>query len=411
MMSKKMDTAIEAKSLGKRYFLNRMARPRMKSKRNQNLFGRTRSGEEFWALKDLSFHIEKGESVGIIGPNGAGKTTLLKILGNVTKSTTGSLFLQGRVGSLIELGAGFHPELSGRENVYLYGSILGMKRKEISAKFDQIVNFAELDEFIDTPVKRYSSGMYVRLAFSIAAHVNPDILIVDEVLAVGDLHFQKKCFDWVQSYVKSHKTFLLVSHQLNQIENVCQRVLFLKGGRLVFDGPPDKAISRFLSGSEIQSKSSGPSRSRAHKKKTGELDVLGVELYSDGTGPTDTIIQDHPLIVKIHVLTKVKIIRPKIEIAFLCEGMTLGQANTISDDAAPELIWEEGIVTFKWPCCFLSPNYYSIDIYISDGNTAADLFIWHNALDFNVVLPDGIYLGSGNPGIIKVPGKWSFKSK
>jgi len=397
-----MNTAIKAKNLSKRYFLNRKGR---------NLFDRRRLGDELWALKDMSFHIEKGESLGIIGANGAGKTTLLKILGNVTKPTTGSLVLQGRIGALIELGAGFHPELSGLENIFLYGSILGMKKKEISEKLDRIVDFAELDAFMDTPVKRYSSGMYVRLAFSIAAHVDPDILIVDEVLAVGDLHFQKKCFDWVQNYVKSQKTFVLVSHQLNQIETVCQRVLYLKRGRLVFDGPPDKAISRFMSDGGIRSRSAGPTQIPANKKKTGELDVVGVNLYSDGVDPTDSVIQDRPLSVEIHVCTEKRIVRPKIEFAFLRGGITLGQANTVSDEAGPEVIEGEGLVSFHWPRCFLSPGHYTIDIYVSDGITAADLCVWRSALEFHVVLPDGNSLGSGNPGIFKIPGKWSFESK
>lgn len=397
-----MTTAIEAKNLSKRYFLNRKGR---------NIFDRKRSGDVFWALKDINFHMDKGESVGIIGANGAGKTTLLKILGNVTKPTTGSFVLQGRIGALIELGAGFHPELSGRENIFLYGSILGMKKQEISEKLDRIVDFAELDAFMDTPVKRYSSGMYVRLAFSIAAHVDPDILIVDEVLAVGDLHFQKKCFDWVQSYVKSHKTFLLVSHQLNQIEHVCQRVLYLKRGRLIFDGPPDKAISRFMIDGGIRSGSAGPPQIPSHKKKTGELDVVGVKLYSDGVGPTDSVTQDRPLNVEIHVRTEKRILRPKIELAVLCGGITLGQVNTVSDMAAPEFIEGKGLVSFHWPRCFLSPGHYTIDIYISDSITAADLCVWRSALEFHVVLPDGNFLGSGNPGMFKIPGEWNFESK
>jgi len=411
MMSVRMNSAIEAKNLGKRYFLGRKARPWLGSGRGRILFGRVRPHHEFWALRDLNFVIEKGEAVGIVGPNGAGKTTLLKLLGNVTKPTTGNIFLQGRVGALIELGAGFHTELTGRENIYLYGSILGMKRREISAKFDRIVAFAELDEFMDTPVKRYSAGMYVRLAFAIAAHVDPDILVVDEVLAVGDLHFQKKCFDWIQSFVKSGKTLLLVSHQLNQIENVCQRALFIKGGRLIVDGTPDIAISRFLSDGESRGVDATASRIGLNKELAGEVDVVDVNLYSSGDRAVETVIQDQPLTVKIHVQTMTRITRPKIEIAFVCDGITVGQANTISDNAAPEFIEGEGIVTFHWPRCFLSPNSYSIDIYISDASTTADLCVWHHALDFRVLLPGGRYLGSGTPGSVKIPGTWSFESK
>jgi len=407
-----MNTVIEANNLGKRYVLNKSARSRIRVKKNdRDSSSQMRTNEELWALKKLNFCIEKGEAVGIIGPNGAGKTTLLKILSNVTKPTIGNLSIQGRVGSLIELGAGFHPELSGRENIYLYGSILGMKRREISAKFDQIVAFAELEEFMETPVKRYSSGMYVRLAFSIAAHVNPDILIVDEVLAVGDLHFQKKCFDWIHSFVKSNKTFLLVSHQLHQVENVCHRVFFIKGGRLIFDGPPDKAISYYLSNGKVRRETSGTFHSRQHKEKLGEVDMSEVKLCSSGGLSTEEIIQDQPLTVKMNIQMKTQINRPKIEIAFICDGITVGQANTISDVTAPELTEGEKVVTFHWPRCFLSPNYYSLDIYISDGKTGADFFVWRHALDFRVVLPEGISLGSGNLGSVKIPGKWTFEPK
>ncbi len=404
------DAVIKAENLGKRYFLSQTDRSRRKSKIERGLSGRTSSKQEFWALKDLNFLIEKGESVGIIGPNGAGKTTLLKILGNVTKSTTGSLSLQGRVGTLIELGAGFHPELSGRENIFLSGSILGMKRKEIAAKFDEIVAFAELEDFVDVPVKRYSSGMYVRLGFAVAAHVDPDILIVDEVLSVGDLHFQKKCLEWVQRFVRSNKTFLLVSHQLNQIENVCQRVFYIKGGRMVFDGPPDKAISLFLSDDTISRKNGFSSR-RPHKQNVGDLDVMTVELLSSDNISTDTITQDSPLTVKIHVRARRRINRPKIEIAFLCGGLTLGQTNTLSEGASPDCLEGDGVVIFHWPRCVLSPDQYSLDIYISDGDSAADLLVWHRALDFRVVSPEGFCLATGNPGFFKVPGKWSYGSK
>jgi lipopolysaccharide transport system ATP-binding protein len=411
MMAVEMTRAIEAKDLGKRYFLTQKTRTRWSPTWGRFLKRRIRSTKEFWALKNISFLIEKGESVGIIGPNGAGKTTLLRILSHVTRPTRGSLFLQGRVGSLIELGAGFHPELSGRENTFLYGSILGMKKKEILEKYDEIVAFAELDEFMDTPVKRYSSGMYVRLAFAIAVHVNPDILVVDEVLAVGDLHFQKKCFEWIKGYVNSNRTFLLVSHQLHQIENICQRVLYIKGGGLVFDGSPDEAISRFLSEGGGEEERSQRTRNRPIEEKVGVLDLERVELFSQSNIPTGTIVQEHALTLKIHVLTHERVLHPKIEIAFISHGTTIGQANTLDSTRVPELQEGEGTVTFHWPHCNLSPNKYSMDIYISDRDSGADLIVRLQALDFRVILPAGLYLGSGDPGYVKIPGEWTFKSK
>jgi lipopolysaccharide transport system ATP-binding protein len=190
--------------------------------------------EEFWALKDVSFSVNEGEAVGIIGRNGAGKSTLLKILSKITPPTTGKITLRGRMASLLEVGTGFHPELTGRENVYLNGAILGMTRAEIKRKFDEIVAFAEIEKFLDTPVKRYSSGMYVRLAFAVAAHLDPKILIVDEVLAVGDAEFQRKCLGKMEEVAHSGRTVLFVSNNMAAIENLCRRCVLLKQGAVAF---------------------------------------------------------------------------------------------------------------------------------------------------------------------------------
>ena len=198
-----------------------------------------------WALKDVSFEVRRGEVVGIIGRNGAGKTTLLKILSRITEPTEGCVELYGRVGSLLEVGTGFHPELTGRENIYLNGAILGMKRAEIERKFDEIVSFAEVEKFIDTPVKHYSSGMYVRLAFSVAAHMEPEILLVDEVLAVGDVAFQNKCLGKMESVSKQGRTVLFVSHNLGAVRRLCSRGLLLDGGRFLQDGPTEQVINQY----------------------------------------------------------------------------------------------------------------------------------------------------------------------
>ena len=191
---------------------------------------------EFWALKDASFDIQHGENVGIVGLNGAGKSTLLKILSRITEPTRGSATIDGRVGALLEVGTGFHGELTGRENVFLYGSILGMRKAEVRRKFDAIVEFSGIEQFIDTPVKRYSSGMYVRLAFSVAAHLEPDILLLDEVLAVGDLAFQRKCIEHAKELQKRDATILFVSHSMFSIKTMCDRVIYLRGGQVIYDG-------------------------------------------------------------------------------------------------------------------------------------------------------------------------------
>jgi ABC-type polysaccharide/polyol phosphate transport system ATPase subunit len=202
-----------------------------------------------WALRDISFEVQAGEAIGIIGRNGAGKSTLLKILSRITEPTEGCAYVRGRVGSLLEVGTGFHPELTGRENIYLNGAILGMRRAEITRKFDEIVAFAEIEKFLDTPVKRYSSGMYVRLAFAVAAHLEPEVLVVDEVLAVGDLAFQKKCLGKMEDVAMGGRTVLFVSHNMNAVQRLCPRSIMLDRGHLVANGSTPDVVTRYLSSS------------------------------------------------------------------------------------------------------------------------------------------------------------------
>src|SRR5713101_753644 len=208
---------------------------------------RRKKGEMFWALKDVSLEVREGEVLGLIGRNGAGKTTLLKILSRITRQTEGWGEIRGKVRSLLEVGTGFHPELTGRENTYLSGAILGMSRAEIEGKFDEIVAFAELEKFIETPVKHYSSGMYVRLAFAVAAHLEPEILLVDEVLAVGDIDFQKKCLGKMGDVARAGRTVVVVSHQLNQIRRLCQRVVWIDAGCVRQDGNAHEVVSAYES--------------------------------------------------------------------------------------------------------------------------------------------------------------------
>ena len=207
--------------------------------------------EEVWVLKDVSFEIRRGEVIGIIGRNGAGKSTLLKILSRITEPSAGRMTIRGRVASLLEVGTGFHPELTGRENIYLNGAILGMTQAEIRRKFDEIVNFAEVEKFLDTPVKRYSSGMHVRLAFAVAAHLEPEILLVDEVLAVGDVEFQNKCLGKIGDVAKEGRTVLFVSHNMGTITRLCTRALWIDGGEIKLTGsPPDVAKAYLASGAQ-----------------------------------------------------------------------------------------------------------------------------------------------------------------
>ncbi len=251
------DIAIRVQGLGKRY---RIGRARREARNHPSFFRRAlspfrylveamrrpRPDEILWAIRDVSFEIERGAVVGIIGRNGAGKSTLLRLLSRITEPTCGRALVRGRVGSLLEVGTGFHPELTGRENIFLSGAILGMRRKEIARKFDEIVAFAGVEKFLETPVKRYSSGMYVRLAFAVAAHLEPEVLLVDEVLAVGDAAFQKKCLGRMTDVASEGRTVLFVSHNMIAVQNLCARVLWLHEGRLHADGPAADVLNRYL---------------------------------------------------------------------------------------------------------------------------------------------------------------------
>ncbi len=258
------DTVIRVENLGKKYLIRHEQRERYTALRdvmtnNVKRFGRkllspftfhhspfTESKEEFWALKDVSFEVNHGDKLGIIGRNGAGKTTLLKLLSRITEPTTGRITIKGRVASLLEVGTGFHPELTGRENIFLNGAILGMSKAEIKRKFDEIVAFSEVERFLDTPVKRYSSGMYVRLAFAVAAHLEPEILIVDEVLAVGDAQFQKKCLGKMGDVAKEGRTVLFVSHNMAAVKQLCTKAVLLTSGILSYSDYSNETISHYM---------------------------------------------------------------------------------------------------------------------------------------------------------------------
>jgi ABC-type polysaccharide/polyol phosphate transport system ATPase subunit len=279
------DAAIRVEGVGKRYRLGE-AQTRFPTLRDALTSAVRRAGsiafsplrsfrerarpETFWALRDVSFEVARGEVVGIIGGNGAGKSTLLKVLSRITEPTEGRVEIHGRVGSLLEVGTGFHPELTGRENTFLNGAILGMARREIARKFDEIVAFAEVERFIDTPVKHYSSGMYLRLAFAVAAHLEPEILIVDEVLAVGDAGFQRKCLGKMDDVARQGRTVLFVSHNMDAIHRLCTRSIMLERGRVVAEGPTAAVVSRYLS------------RSPGNDGPRGTIDISGASRTGSG---------------------------------------------------------------------------------------------------------------------------------
>lgn len=271
-----------AKSFGKR-----LLKPNGKQNCNP-------ASEEFWALKDVSFEIKQGDRVGIIGRNGAGKSTLLKILSRITEPTGGQITIKGRIASLLEVGTGFHPELTGRENIFLNGAILGMSKTEIKRKFDEIVDFAEVEKFLDTPVKRYSSGMYVRLAFAVAAHLEPEILIVDEVLAVGDMQFQKKCLGKMEEVGKEGRTVLFVSHNMATISQLCSSAILLKQGLLSRAGSCQQTIEYYLTSLSSQAANFKLEKT-SERSGDGRLRFTDAYLHNEGFGRTESPIAGHPI--------------------------------------------------------------------------------------------------------------------
>jgi lipopolysaccharide transport system ATP-binding protein len=293
----------------------------------------TNEDQQIWALQEVSFEVMPGEVMGLVGRNGAGKSTLLKILSRITEPTTGRVELYGRVGSLLEVGTGFHPELTRRENIFLSGAILGMRRAEIARKFDDIVAFAEVDKFVDTPVKRYSSGMYVRLAFAVAAHLEPEILLVDEVLAVGDATFQKRSIGKLGDVAREGRTVLFVSHNMASIEALCRSCLLIRGGCIEAKGNPSEIISRYLS-SEYEDSAASRSLVKHTGRRAGlSATMSSIELLSEGE-PAGVVKMGSPLTVAVSYASQ-RAIRPVLGVTF--KSAMGAPVFTVSDRFAQRL--------------------------------------------------------------------------
>jgi len=345
--------------------------------------------EEFWALKDISFEVNKGEVVGIIGANGAGKSTLLKILSQITPPTEGEIILRGRVGSLLEVGTGFHPELSGRENIFLNGAILGMKRREIEEKFDQIVKFAGIEKFLDTPVKYYSSGMYVRLAFSVAAHMEPDILLVDEVLAVGDAEFQKKCLGKMNEITKTEgRTILFVSHNLTAIRNLCHRSILLENGKVAYFGSTEEAINKYLLSPRLSLLENVGTQNRRKRTNGAILFSQVISLKTDGS-ENKTWTFNYKESIRFEIKCKVKNKKEK------SDGLTFFVTLNDIESGIPvtsirHLIIKEDLLsnqdinfTLTLPPQSLRSGQYRIYFAIANKDES----VWYDVVDENVNLP------------------------
>src|SRR5712691_11872163 len=364
---------------------------------------RRKKEEMFWALKDMSLEVREGEVLGLIGRNGAGKTTLLKILSRITRPTTGWAEIRGRVGSLLEVGTGFHPELTGRENTFLSGAILGMSKAEIERKFDEIVAFAELEKFIDTAVKHYSSGMYVRLAFAVAAHLEPEILLVDEVLAVGDINFQKKCLGKMGDVARAGRTVVLVSHQLNQIRRLCHRAVWIDGGSIRQDGPTHEVVSAYES-AMARGDSNGHSQDRGVGTK-GHF--LRWEIAEPPTSQPHVLSSLGPVTINFAVE--------------LAEPISSGEHGIALFNAERQLMWGwasdnvdltpgEHEFTYSFPMLPLRPGPYAWLVSLYDEG-AEEVDAWDCVPDMVVATEPVAHKQDEWAGLLNIPSEFSILSK
>ncbi|MCP9776974.1 MULTISPECIES: ABC transporter ATP-binding protein [unclassified Cyanobium] len=349
---------------------------------------RSESEEEFWALKDVSFEIRRGERVGIIGRNGAGKSTLLKILSRITEPSTGRVEILGRVASLLEVGTGFHPELTGRENIYLNGAILGMMRREIRAKFDKIVDFAEVEKFLDTPVKRYSSGMYVRLAFAVAAYLEPEILVVDEVLAVGDASFQKKCLGKMKDVSGEGRTVLFVSHSMGVLGELCSKGIWLNEGKIQYLGSSVDCIQKYLSSGYERGAGFVDLSNHKNRIRGAKNILISAALFGKDKTPNRDFKQNECLKLRIkYQASEADSLAGAGFIVKTTEGIRVGGFNTYMAFQPPHNIPSSGEVEFRIECNQLTPGQYVLTVSLgSHQGTLADKV--EDCIDFSIMQSD-----------------------
>jgi lipopolysaccharide transport system ATP-binding protein len=414
------DSIIQVKNLSKSYIISHEGKEHytalrdVMAQKTKNLFsflkpsqGSAVSKEEFWALKDINFNIKQGDRVGIIGRNGAGKSTLLKILSRITEPSTGEIKVKGRIASLLEVGTGFHPELTGRENIFLNGAILGMRRNEIKQKFDEIVDFAEIEKFLDTPVKRYSSGMYVRLAFAVAAHLEPEILVIDEVLAVGDTQFQKKCLGKMEDVSKNEgRTVLFVSHQLGTIARLCNKTILLRNGHLIDFGSTDAVIENYLTNQQSTYGNIYLSNTETKKKE----DIYLAEAFT--VNAKNEIAEEFGFNESITVRSKINTGSGFSGVKF---GITLLNIHgsyiatniiEINTDDIKNVITE---LDFTFPPSLIAPNTYSFRFALFQNNKVYEIL---ESICRVKIIDTGTHLSSYegiNYGSVIFENNWKFK--
>jgi lipopolysaccharide transport system ATP-binding protein len=369
------DTVIDLNGVAKRYRLRRGWH--VTSLRDEvvrlgsRLLGRpVEPREEFWALRDVTFSLERGEILGLVGMNGAGKSTLLKILSKVTVPTRGSFVARGRLGALIEIGAGFHPELSGRENIFLNGAIMGMSRREVQGKFDRIVSFAEVERFIDTPIKHYSSGMQMRLGFAVAAHTDPDILLIDEILAVGDASFQAKCLNKLAELKEEDKTIILVSHNLTTITEHSKRVLWLDQGAVRMIGEPDAVVDAFLEHVTEEIGSDDEAGGLGGRDIGKEISILGVSLADEFQHPQSRFDRGDAVLIDVSYSASQAMPGAVFLISIQdVQGYPLGGVSTDPDAVKINGAVDRGVVRLRLDPLILNKGVYTLSVHALDPGT------------------------------------------
>ena len=397
------DAIIDVDGVSKRF--------RLYHERNQSLKStimRRRRGvyEEFWALKDVSFSVGAGTTMGLIGENGSGKSTMLKCLAKILRPESGSIAIKGKTSALLELGAGFHPELSGRENVYLNGSILGLSKKAVDARFDDIVDFAGLERFIDMPVKNYSSGMYVRLGFSVAINVDPDVLLVDEVLAVGDEQFQRKCLERVSELRAAGKTIVVVTHSLNTVRTLCDEAVWLDHGEVKAFAKAGEVADAYLGNVHVDRTEESEGGEGSARWGAGDVKLTEIELLDERGQPTTQVHTGDTATFRVHYRAERRVPRPVFGIAvYTLEGIQVTGPNTHEADKWVDAIEGEGVVDLRVDHLLLLPGTYDVTVACTDAEIAHTYDHRHRAFRFDVK-PGTPHETMG--GIVSLDGKWSI---
>ncbi|MFA5197631.1 MAG: ABC transporter ATP-binding protein [Patescibacteria group bacterium] len=391
------ETAIEVKDVSKSYKIK---------------------GDIFWALKDVSFNVEKGEAVGIIGANGAGKTTLLRLLAGVTSQSKGQLEINGAIAPLIQVGAGFHPELTGRENIYLNGIIMGLSKKRIDEKFDDIIRFAELERFIDTPVKNYSSGMYVRLGFSVAIHVDADTLLIDEILSVGDLSFQRKCLDAMSGIRKSEKSIIFVSHNLSAIRGLCDRVIWMKDGKIEKEGPPDNVVAAYVQFMEHKSEFIQDCKFVGQKTRwgTGEVRIEKIRVLNSNNEESDKFSFGEEMRVRFEFKSNKKIESPVFWIGIITDSEIKIAGTYFNKERTGHYTIEgEGALECTLKNLSLRPGLYHLVVGVYDeyGLIAFDRIgrAWSFTIKCDYKDDHKKFRGYGAEGIVDFENEWKLEKR